>query len=99
MVDGYSLQVDFEVDNCELDGQTNETSFVLGVELAFFYQRLKADPSEFSETVHAANVKRLQSLAAKQGRKSSATWAFNGVPCEGWCVITVSPKRTLTLVR
>ncbi len=95
----YILFDSFEIDDGELDGQTNKDAFVLGVEWAKFRERLTTESAEFSETVHAANTTRVRNLAARRGRETKATWTINGVVTEGWCLVTVYPKKTLTLVK
>jgi hypothetical protein len=96
--DGYVLVDPFEVDEGELDGHTPEEAFALGVEWASFRGRLAAEPGEFSETVHTANVPRLLRMAARRGRETKATWMINGLMTPGWCLVTVYPKKVLTLV-
>jgi hypothetical protein len=95
----YELTDPFEIDNNELDGQSNTDSFVLGVEWTQFRERLASEPIEFSAAVHSANVQRVCNMASRRGRETKASWTFDGVVSEGWCLVTVYPKKTLTLVK
>lgn len=85
----YELVDKFEIDNEELNGLSNTTSFVLGVEWEMFRNRLASEFGKFSATINSANAIRLKNLCSRHGRKAEVTWKFGDTIAEGWCRITV----------
>lgn len=52
--------------------------FVLGFEAGRLWERVKAEPGEFDETVHAANAEMVLRIAEAQGRSVFSEELGNG---------------------
>jgi hypothetical protein len=86
----YELVVRFHIDNGELDGETAEDAFVLGVEFALFHSYLVNDAASFEAPVHEQNVGRLEKACWQNQRQVCVKRSDNK---SNWCTLVVGKQR------
>lgn len=86
----FGLVKSFGIDNGELDGESPQTCFVLGYELAMIDEALKA-PDAISRLVHSQNADRIAESCKKANRQHQFIWHPDDVS-EAWLQLEVAPN-------
>jgi len=92
----YVIDLEFEIDDGELDKVSRQQSFMLGFEFAMFMNTLVNHPPPFTATVHEQNVDRIMKsindyAAGGAGRAAVAIQASVQPVSDGWKRIVVRP--------